>query len=530
MYQRMNMSNDVEKDIVIGLIIDTRFGKEVLARMLKAEHFTSGYLRRVVSWIIKYYNNYQIAPFRDIAGIFDEEKVKLKQEESDLIEVLLNDISERYTDVDPSTFNTQYLVDRTKKFCQSKNLLMLVDQVDDFISKGREDKATELVQNFGHVLSTTSKWINPLDPKGVYKAFEEDEADNLFKLPGLLGELVGDPLKRGWLVANMGPAKRGKSYRIQEDICFEALTNGFKVSYISLEMSDRELRKRIFSRLTAGAKKEGPIIIPVFDCLSNQTGDCILPERINQTKLRFEDDDNEDVYIASYDPLMIDKYLPCTYCRRLRRPDYIPAVWYDIHQAKKLTPELVLDKIDSYHRMFQDNLRVISYPPFGANFDQIISDIEGLEYQEGFVADVVIVDYFDIMGDEPGSLDQRGQIDARWKKGKRLAKQKHCLVATVSQSGRASFMKENLDEEDTSEDIRKMAHVDLYMGLNQTRREKLAGVMRVNIMAYRHDDFNLLNKVMILQSLAIGQPYLDAEYCPKTYKRFYGRTKIKKKK
>jgi len=526
MYQRVQISQDLEKDIITGLIVDTRFGKEILSKSLKLEHFSSKYIRRVATWLIDYYKRYNKAPFMDMMSIFNIEKGKLKQDEQELIETFLNDISERYANADLSKLNTEYMLDKARRFCQAKNLSILVNQVDDYLSKDQVEKAAEVVQKFGNISSTTSKWINPFDKNTVYKAFEEDDSDNLFKLPGALGELVGGYLKRDWLVAYMGPAKRGKSYRIQDDIAFEALTNGFKVAYVSLEMSEKDVRRRMYARLTAGAKKEGQVIIPVFDCLNNQTGDCMRLERVNNVTLPAELIEDK---IPMYDARIYAKYMPCTYCRRRRDPDYIPSIWYEVYQAQKITPEMVIKKIDSYSRMFEQNLRVISYPPFGANFDQIIADIEALEYEEGFISDVDVIDYFDIMGDEPGKLDPRWQIDARWKKGKSFAKRRHSLMATVSQSGRASFTKENLDEEDTSEDIRKMAHADLYLGLNQTRVEKMAGIIRINVMSYRHDDFNILSQVMVLQSLALGQPFLDAEYCPKTYRRLYGRSSIKKK-
>ncbi len=527
MYQRLQISDDTEKDIVVGLITDTRFGREILGKTLKLEHFNSKYIRRVVQWVMNYYKTYNVAPFMDMMSIFNAEKDKMKAEEQEFIEVFLTDISHRYARTDRTKLNTAYMIDKAKTFCQTRNLENLVNQVDGYIAKGQIDKAMATVQNFGNISLTTSQWINPFDKAMVLKTFEESDDDDLFKLPGLLGDLVGSYLKRDWLVAYMGAAKRGKSWRILEDISFEALTSGLKVAYVSLEMSDKDIKRRMYHRLTGNAKKSGQIVIPIFDCLNNQTGDCMRLERMGKTTLP------ADCFVEKipmYDARVCLEYVPCTYCRVRHEADYIPSIWYKVYNADKITPEAVIKKIESYDRIFEQNLRIISYPPFGANFDQIILDIESLEYEEGFVPDVIVVDYFDIMGDEPGKLDTRGQIDARWKKGKGLAKRKHCLVATVSQSGRASFSKENLDEEDTSEDIRKMAHSDLYLGLNQTRIEKLAGVVRINVMSFRHDDFNILNQVMVLQSLALGQPYLDAEYCPKTYQRIYGKPASARKK
>ncbi len=519
MYQRYQISADIEKDIITGLIVDEYYGKQVLSKMLKLEHFSSKYLRRIASWVFDYYIKYDCCPFTDIQSIFDYNKKSLKQDESDLIEVLLQDISDQYKE-SSGVFNTQYLIDKTIQHCQSKNLQILMDEVDDFLIKGKVDQALSLVVNFNQVASTTSKWIDVFDEREVDKTFIDEERDKLFRLPGRLGDLVGGYLRRDWLISYMGPAKRGKSYRILEDITFEALTCGLKVAYVSLEMSDKDVKKRVYSRISAGAKHEGPITIPIFDCLRNQDGSCDRPERINKVVLNTNEDDEKGV--PSFDEDVFKTYIPCTYCRMIRQKDYIPAIWYTIHEAQKISLELIKDKIKTFKMMFKNNLKVISYPPFGANFDEIIADVDVLEYTQKFVADVLVIDYFDIMGDEPGAYDQRGQIDARWKKGKALAKKRHCLVATVSQSGRASFVKDNLDEEDTSEDIRKMAHADLYIGINQTRKEKAIGMVRINIMAYRHDDFNFLSQVIVLQSLKIGQPFLDAEYGPKTYKKIYG--------
>ena len=100
MYQRLQISDDTEKDIVVGLITDTRFGREILGKTLKLEHFNSKYIRRVVQWVMNYYKTYNVAPFMDMMSIFNAEKDKMKAEEQEFIEVFLTDISHRYARTD----------------------------------------------------------------------------------------------------------------------------------------------------------------------------------------------------------------------------------------------------------------------------------------------------------------------------------------------------------------------------------------------------------------------------------------------
>jgi hypothetical protein len=92
-----------------------------------------------------------------------------------------------------------------------------------------------------------------------------------------------------------------------------------------------------------------------------------------------------------------------------------------------------------------------------------------------------------------------------------LADTRKALVITASQTNRQSFDKKNVTATDASEDIRKIANVDMMIGLNQTPDEKKDGVMRVSVAAGRDDDFNQLKTCIVLQNLALGQVCLDSE-------------------
>ena len=361
-YTREKIDTDIEREIIIGLIVSTDYLTDV-AKMIKLPHFTVRYYRRIAKWVIDYFDQYHKAPFDDIRKIFAVEGPKLPDDEVDLISNLLDDISDEYIEQEAAgKFNPRYLYDKTLLFCKKRNLEILVDTIDGQLVKNRIDKAEEALGAFSQVQNETSRWINPLEKKEVERLMRESSEDHLFSLPGVLGDLTG-PLQRDWLVAWMGPPKRGKSWYLQE-MAFEALAAGLKVVYVSLEMSEKNVAKRIYSRLTARSKRDQEIVYPVFDCVSNQDGTCLKDECVNDIALPpLTDGDTYRTVFGRY-----KEYKPCTVCRAQRSPDYAPAIWYVKYDVKKIDTQMVVKKGKDFKKLFGDNLRIISYPPFGANF------------------------------------------------------------------------------------------------------------------------------------------------------------------
>jgi hypothetical protein len=99
-----------------------------------------------------------------------------------------------------------------------------------------------------------------------------------------------------------------------------------------------------------------------------------------------------------------------------------------------------------------------------------------------------------------------------WKTLKNLADSYNALVVTASQSNRASFDKKNVTQTDIADDIRKVAHVDGMIALNQMEEEKRRGIMRVSYIAGRDHSFDQRRSCVVLQQLDLGQTLLDSEF------------------
>ena len=81
----------------------------------------------------------------------------------------------------------------------------------------------------------------------------------------------------------------------------------------------------------------------------------------------------------------------------------------------------------------------------------------------------------------------------------------------ATQASRASLKKYLMEEEDTTEDIRKLAHIDALFALNQSREEKRAGIMRLGALVHRHRKFDINVNAMMLTQFDVGQVILDSE-------------------
>jgi len=497
---RKVFKGDVEKKIATAGIVSTEFCREVY-RMYKPEYIQSEYVRTVLSWVLDYYERYHHAPGKQIQDIFNSEKEELGEENKDIVASFLSRISEEYEQ--QGSFNYQYVLDQAQEYFRKQSLYLLFERGLGLIASGKVDIAENQVVNYGKISNIVGNWVDPLDPKRVKEVLSR-EKESLLSLPGRAGELIGD-LERTWFVSFMGPMKRGKSYWLQE-IAIQALFSGLKVLFVSLEMSLEMMEERIYRRIAGIPSHKNRILFPILDCLENQDGSCKRKNRISDSNILTKDGDVLDSF---------DSGVSHTVCAVCRNEKYFkPSVWwiqsdeFDVSKSKKLIEE----KISRFTKVFKRKMRLVSYPAFTASVDDLERELDNLEYMEGVVPDVIVVDYADILSPSSRGLSERGVIDDIWKNLKKLAAIKHCVVFTASQSNRSSISKKNLSEVDTAEDIRKIAHVDVMIGINQTPQEKIKGICRLGLVAHRHKFFNQEKQVLVFQQLEVGHPLLDSEW------------------
>lgn len=499
--RRQQIDTKIESDTITGMIVSDRFLKEAII-FVKPELLQAEHNKRIFKWISRYYDNYGVAPNSEIQNIYEMERWNLEDAEANVIGRFLTDLSERYEEYEE--FNVDYHLDKAEIYFKDRYIKQHVDKVNLLREEGEIHEAEAEIARFSNVSRITSKWVNPFSEEAVARAFAADE-DYLFVLPGMMGELIG-PVKKGWLGAVMAPNKRGKTNFLNW-MGLMASTHRLNVAQFSLEMQVEEQSMRLY-RAIAGQSEESfeDIIIPVFDCEKNQYGSCNMEERMNE--LTLVDPEGE---LPAYSPDI--PYTPCDYCRNRHYDRFAPAVWYTSLQREVLTINNLSKTIKKYQNQYgRDPLRFMSYPMNSANMNRIHSDLDILEYSEGFVSHVNIIDYADILGPEDSRLVGRDAINETWKNLKRMAQQRSCLNLTATQANRLAIESKRVKQTNTGEDIRKLNHLDFCIVLNQTTDEKRRGYMRVGLIAHRHKEFDELRQLTVLQQLRIGQVVLDSDW------------------
>ena len=494
---RKRLDSSIEDKIVTGMILSKKF-LDATYTLFSPDYMLNQYAQTICKWAKDYYEVYEQAPKKHIQDIFDIEKSNLKKEEADIIEALLTRLSKDYGDNQP--FNDDYFLDKALQYFKRRELEITSRNIQKLLEIGRMDEAEAELSKYRKIEKATSGWCDPFAHESIVEVFSEEGSDGIMSLPGQLGEMIGE-IERGWLVGILGPFKRGKTWWLQE-MAVIALCHRLKVLFISLEMKKKKMNHRIYKRIVGAGDKETHFVYPCFDCRLNQSGDCLNPARLTVNRIPLLDGEGN---LPEYNPE--SEYRPCTLCRPNDPFEF--ATWFEQHDRPNFSFKEVASSIKGFQLMYGDNnFRTKSYPRFSASVEEIKRDIDMLEQVEGFVPDIIIVDYADIL--KPGGKGNRtGELDDIWKELGGLAAERNCIVFTGSQGVRGSLYKKLLRQDDLAEWIGKLGHVDLLFALNQTGAEKKMGVMRINLLAHRHRDFHEDEIAVVLQQLDVGQIELD---------------------
>jgi intein/homing endonuclease len=297
-----------------------------------------------------------------------------------------------------------------------------------------------------------------------------------------------------------------------------AAAAGLNVAFFAVgDMSARQMVIRygiMQNRRSNRAKYCGKILVPILDCKHNQTGDCEMHERKG-----FGDivKDNEDGKMTMHSFEEESDHIACDYCRKDREHkwEYKGATWWK--ERESVVPldwrEALKGGLEfSKKSMRKGSFRMSVHANTSINVKGIDAILNTWEAQDGWVPDVILCDYADILAPEDTRKDARGQENDRWKAMRKMSQDWNCLFMTATQANAAAYSTEILSENNFSEDKRKYSHVTGIITLNQKKDDKRSGIMRIGTMFLREDDFDSQQTVTVHQCLAMGQPVLSSYF------------------
>lgn len=498
MWEIKEVDTSVENQILTGMILSTKFLRNVEA-IYKPKYFSTPHSRLIATWCYQYLKKYKKAPGLHIQHVFETHRRNgLGDDKSAVIAKQLRTLSERYSSNDVR-INSSYLLDQAATYFNERAVAILSDDLRYCLDTGDMLRANELISSFAKVEPVIDLGEDPFTDTNVASIFDYDE-DILFRLPGALGDMIGN-FEREMLVAIQAAYKRGKTWLLQY-IGLQAYLSRLRVAHFTLEMPAKRQRRRLIHGLTGLPLKAGVYKIPKWDCYRHQTGTCKLARK-GRIKVTLP----KTASFKEHPP----KYQPCPAMEGC--PGFHPASWYSEKKVEALTFRKAKNRLQAVQTHFGGHFKLKSWPPYSAGLLEIQQTLNIWEANEGFIPDVIIVDYADILADTgvERQAEHRHKIDAKWQALKRLSHERKAMVVTASQVHKKVMDKKRMKAGDTAEDARKIGTVEILLGKNQTTFEKRRMIARIAVLAQREGDFDEMGECAILEQLQLSQPVLSSK-------------------
>lgn len=440
-----------EKDILVGLIVSDEFCKEI-SPIIDIKDLQVDYSRVIVSWIKPYFEEFGKAPKTDILKLYRSHISEISNESlQNNILTFIEKLDEKYS----GKRNDAYAIQEAIKYLKSRNLQNLSQDIEAYITSGDIDKAESLITRYRKVEKESGESVDLLNDADIVRESFTEEQDKLFSFNGAYGRLVGD-IHREDFVAFLASMKVGKTFTLI-DCGIEALKNGLNVVMFSLEMSRTNMIKRVWKSLSGQVTEDVEITVPEFV----QEGE----------KYRVEE---KTVHKKASSILEVEK------------------------------------KQKSLKRLFRGgNLKIFAEPAYSMTVEKLETKLDDLNHN-GFIPDVIIIDYADIMLPSNSRLDYRNQLDDIWKRLRAMAQKRKCAVFTASQASRGAINKEATADM-ISEDIRKLAHVTSMVSISKDEYCKNHSLAMFSQLAVREGE-PITERVIATQCLSLGRPVLDSHW------------------
>lgn len=453
-----------ERRVLCGMVLNDNILSRI-APLWKGEEFASKWGNIIGGWCVAYYKNYRTAPRKKVRNLYESWRAKNRHDDETIkvMESVLEMLSEESETSSDDYSNAEYLLDQTVEYFNFVRADRTRREIEGSLDSGDTQEALARYAGFRPIeLSSQAGSDLFLDEDEVRDTFNVELLEPLVLYKGALGRLLNPYLVRDSFISFVGPEKSCKSFLLQ-DLAFRAMIQRRRVAYFEVgDMSRRQVKRRF---LTRAARH------PIHSDRWPYT--VKYPTSISK---------GPEIAHVEYKTMTFEKPL-------------------DGERAWKACMETMQQTVKSKRSFF----RLSVHPNSTINVDGIRAILDAWDL-EGWVPDVCIIDYADILAPPVARMDRREAIDQTWKQLRSLSTEKHCLVGTATQANANSYNKRTLDRSNFSESKTKNAHITLMAGINQTVEEKEAGVIRINIIEGRDREFSPRRCVHVATCLPLAMP------------------------
>lgn len=414
-----------------------------------------GPYRLISSRIYDYIDRFKKPPGVHLANLFSD-KLEGDTREGQLYAEIIENIHGAKAGI-----NAPYVMSQLETFIKRQSLRAIAVDLAKALQKDTEASLEEAEQLLAkastQALNVFDKGTRLSDKKRALKFLDSTTSAFPTGIPELDKRGLGPTRKELWLyIAN---TKAGKTWALIH-LAKMVLMARAKVLHITLEMSEERSSQRYMQALFALSKRKETFQAVRFkkDTLGRVSG-------------------FEDVRIT-------------------------PRFALDDPNIRKVLE----GKIDQWALRLLDNIIIKQFPTGQLTVGQLTAYMDNLEATEGFVPDLLIIDYPDLMSIPKDNY--RLGIDEVYKNLRGIAVARNLALAVVSQSHRGAAKVKQVGAENVAEAYSKIAHGDTIITYTQTKQEHALGLARLHVAAARNDADKLT--VILSQNYASGQFAIDS--------------------
>ena len=427
--------------------------------------FSSKILNLIASWCKKHYDECGAAPKYDILDHYNRWALtRTDGGGEDPVAKQINDCTAEF-DSRRTPFDPQHMKNLAMTQFKRNRVAHLSGLLKQDVENRDFDKAEQRIARFSPMKDEEQEPIDVFqDMEKLKQCTNQSKAEPLITYPQGLGKFFGNSLRKGNLIAFMGPDKSGKSFWLM-DIAYRAMVARQRVMYFEAgDMTEEQILIRFHVRNSGIPERPCSYIMPKSFVINDNCTDVEVDE----------------VNCAS-------------------QISYL--------KAKKKCELLAKTRIKSLKSYLKLSVH--------ANSSLTVTDMRAIiekEKKKGWKTDVVVVDYADILCPPPGIELTRDQTNAIWKQLRRMSQELDCLVVTASQSNAKAYKSEILDRSNFSEDKRKLAHVTGMIGINVSNSDREQGLTRLNWINLRDRPFNDRRLCYVAGCLALAKPAIISKF------------------
>jgi hypothetical protein len=465
-----------ERKILTAMVVSDTVSTRLAAQWRAPEGlFRSKWGNLVGGWCATYASEYGKAPAGHIEDLFTAWAAKAPDGDiADMVDEFLGNLSGAYEE-EAEAINPDYIIDLAGEHFNGVLVERASEQALAHSRSGEGAKAAEVLNKWNRVELGVGACVDVLaDTEAMEKAFT-DRAEPLITYPGALGRFFGDQLGRDEFVAITAPSGRGKTWWLI-DIAWMGMRQKRKVAFFEVgDMSEGQTMRRLAAR-GAGVPTKPPV--PGMQ----------LPWKV-----------------------MIPTGLRCVAGEEEAEVDHEPKTF-----PRALTAGMAnkaMAKLLRRGRRAGDALKLSTHPAGSLTVAGMTAILDGWERGLGWVPDVIVVDYADILAPPAGiQAGDREAHNVNWMQLRAISQKRHCLVVTATQADAASYDAPLIRRGNFSDDRRKNDHVTGMFGLNATEAESDLGLVRLNWTKRREEAYAESRCCHVAGCLSIARPHMFSAF------------------